>query len=331
MTTVLALAAYAALAGAVAPYALARARWAHQAPKAAVVVWQGLMAAFVVTTASAVYQLALVEQHMHSGLVGLFSLCGLSRAATGSPAPTPADALPLLPPLVVVLVPTGLLLYCLRQTGRAQRRSLDMLALVGRPAPEYGATVVDHAAAAVYCLPGRSRRIVVTQGALDALTDAQLRAVLAHERAHIEGRHHLLHATTRAFQRAFPGLPLARLAREQTALPPPSPRRCCRCCCRAARRWAERGRRTAAARARPVDVAGPVHRHPRPAGPSQASAKVFSGEKPTTEVEPCPEITNGRRQREPHGPARRLPSNGAPGRPGRDGRTAARIVKRLQP
>lgn len=218
MTTVLALAVYAALAGAVAPYALARARWAHQAPKVAVVAWQGLMAAFVVTTASAVYQLALVEQHVHSGLIGLLDICGLSRAVTGIAAPTPADALLLLPPLVVVLVPTCRLVHCLRQARRAQRRSLDMLALVGRPAPEYGATVVDHAAAAVYCLPGRARRIVVTQGALDALTEEQLRAVLAHERAHLEGRHHLLQAATRAFQRTFPGLPLARLGREQTAL-----------------------------------------------------------------------------------------------------------------
>ena len=39
MTTVLALAVYADLAGAVAPYALARARWAHQAPKVAVIAW----------------------------------------------------------------------------------------------------------------------------------------------------------------------------------------------------------------------------------------------------------------------------------------------------
>ncbi|MFF0725410.1 M56 family metallopeptidase [Streptomyces sp. NPDC004134] len=218
MTTVLALAAYAALAGAVAPYALAGARWAYRAPKAAVVVWQGLMAAFVVTAASAVHQLALAGQHMHGGLAGLLGVCGLSRAATGGPAPAPADALLLLPPLVVVLVPTGWLLHCLRQTARARRRSLGMLALVGRQDPEYGVTVVDHPAAAVYCLPGRSRRIVVTQGALDALTDAELRAVLAHERAHLDGRHHLLLATTRAFQRAFPGLPLARLGREQTAL-----------------------------------------------------------------------------------------------------------------
>ncbi|MFE0427502.1 M56 family peptidase, partial [Streptomyces sp. NPDC058953] len=42
--------------------------------------------------------------------------------------------------------------------------------------------------------------------------------VLAHEMAHLEGRHHLVRLAATAFARAFPGLPLARHAREQTAL-----------------------------------------------------------------------------------------------------------------
>lgn len=219
MTTVLVLAAYAALAGAVAPYALARAQWTHRSPRVAVLAWQGLVATFLVATALAVYHLVLVEQHVHGGVVGLLSLCGLpANAATGDATPTLTDALLLVPPALIVLVPVGWLLLALRQTARAQRRHLDMLALLGRPAPEYGATVVDLDAAAVYCLPGRARRIVVTRGALEVLTDEQLRAVLDHERAHIEGRHHLLHAATRAFERAYGRLPLARLAREQTTL-----------------------------------------------------------------------------------------------------------------
>jgi Zn-dependent protease with chaperone function len=45
---------------------------------------------------------------------------------------------------------------------------------------------------AVYSLPTRRARIVISQGALDALSGDQLTAVLAHERAHIDQRHHAL-------------------------------------------------------------------------------------------------------------------------------------------
>ena len=45
---------------------------------------------------------------------------------------------------------------------------------------------------AVYSLPTRRARIVISQGALDALSRDELTAVLSHERAHIEQRHHAL-------------------------------------------------------------------------------------------------------------------------------------------
>ena len=44
----------------------------------------------------------------------------------------------------------------------------------------------------VYSLPTRRARIVISQGALDALSRDELTAVLSHERAHIEQRHHAL-------------------------------------------------------------------------------------------------------------------------------------------
>ncbi|MGI8448167.1 MAG: M48 family metalloprotease [Streptosporangiaceae bacterium] len=44
---------------------------------------------------------------------------------------------------------------------------------------------------AVYCVPAR-RRIVFTTGALRRLDSPQLDAVLAHERAHLAGRRHLV-------------------------------------------------------------------------------------------------------------------------------------------
>lgn len=74
-----------------------------------------------------------------------------------------------------------------------------------------GATVVlDAAQPAAYCVPGRPAAIVLTSGALAVLDDAQLGAVLAHERAHLAGRHHLLITLARGLAGCFPGVPVFR-------------------------------------------------------------------------------------------------------------------------
>ncbi|MDI3404160.1 M56 family metallopeptidase [Streptomyces cavernicola] len=182
--------------------------------------WLGLIVTFVVAASLALNHVVLAErQHVHSGLLGLLGACGVvAGAGVGEMAPAFSDIAALLGPAAIVLLPLGWLLRTGWKARRARQRQLDMLALVGSPAMEYDVTIVEHDAPAVYCLPGRACRVVVTQGALDVLSGPQLRAVLAHERAHIEGRHHLFLLVTEAFGRAFPGLPLARHAREQTAL-----------------------------------------------------------------------------------------------------------------
>jgi Zn-dependent protease with chaperone function len=68
--------------------------------------------------------------------------------------------------------------------------------------------VLDAPQRAAYCVPGRPGTIVVTSGALAVLEPAQLNAVIAHERAHLAGRHHLLVAVTRGLAAIFPGVPL---------------------------------------------------------------------------------------------------------------------------
>jgi hypothetical protein len=221
MITAVALAGYAVLVGAVLPSVLAGARWPHRAPALALLLWHGLMATFVIAATLGAYHLALPadDRHAHDGVVGLLGACGLDLdIPAGGPASLLADALVLAVPAVFVLLPLGRLVRCALRARLARQRHLDILTVVGESAPAYGATVVDHAVPAVYCLPGRCRRIVVTRGAMDVLSEDQLRSVLEHERAHLEGRHHLLHLLADAFSRAFPGLPLARHAREQTAL-----------------------------------------------------------------------------------------------------------------
>ena len=68
--------------------------------------------------------------------------------------------------------------------------------------------VLEAAHPAAYSVPGRPPAIVVTSGALDVLDPGQLSAVLAHERAHLAGRHHLLLAITRGLAAIAPGVPL---------------------------------------------------------------------------------------------------------------------------
>ncbi|MEU5404351.1 M56 family metallopeptidase [Streptomyces sp. NPDC005963] len=214
-----AAAGYALLAGAAVPYALARARWPHRAPALGILAWQGLMLSFVVAAALTVYHLVLTHRHVHDGLVGLLSACDPGQATDVlTTPPSMADAGLLLLPAAVVLLPLGWLARTLWHTRREQRRHADLLNMIGVEAVGFDATLVDYTVPAVYCVPGRRRRIVVTRGALDVLDDEQLQAALEHERAHIIGRHHLLRTAVRAFARSFPGLPLARHAEAQTAL-----------------------------------------------------------------------------------------------------------------
>jgi len=74
--------------------------------------------------------------------------------------------------------------------------------------PAGPAVVLDSPQRIAYCVPGRPAAIVLSTGALAILDPSQLMAVLAHERAHLAGRHHLLIAATRGLAATFPAVPL---------------------------------------------------------------------------------------------------------------------------
>ncbi|MCK9894795.1 M56 family metallopeptidase [Frankia sp. AgB32] len=75
--------------------------------------------------------------------------------------------------------------------------------------------ILDHPIAVAYCVPGvRHARVVVSRGLLNTLDAAELDAVLAHEAAHVAGRHDLVIQPFVAWERTFPFL---RPAREATA------------------------------------------------------------------------------------------------------------------
>jgi Zn-dependent protease with chaperone function len=70
-----------------------------------------------------------------------------------------------------------------------------------------------------YCLPSLTdARVVISSGTLAALEDAELRAVLAHERAHLRARHDLVLEAFAALREAFPKFLRGRMALESKAL-----------------------------------------------------------------------------------------------------------------
>lgn len=105
----------------------------------------------------------------------------------------------------------------LQQAQRSTRSHADGARIAGlqlariSPAAVRGASdalVIEAREPAAYCLPGRPATIVLTTGALSVLEPEQLSAVLAHERAHLAGRHHLLTMMTRGLSAILPAVPL---------------------------------------------------------------------------------------------------------------------------
>lgn len=210
------LGVYAVVAAVVLPRLIGRARWADRAPRLAIALWQAASVSVVVSAVLAVLAVAVPASVVGHGLAGLFAACAslLSHGADLSSAGTRAG-----------LLVGGLLVARVAYTGgavllrarRERRRHAAALALLGRHDGELGALVVDYDERMAYCLPGRNGQTVITTGALRSLAPEQVAAVLAHEQAHLRGRHHLVLAGTQTLCRAFPRVPLFERARVEVA------------------------------------------------------------------------------------------------------------------
>lgn len=181
--------------------------WTTSLPRLTVGLWLGAELSVSVAVLTAGLLVAVPPAALAAGLEGIVVAC--TRALTGLGAPN--ETLAVIGLLATVVLAARIvisLIVTFTSARRWRRRHLAALLPLGRPGVN-GWTVVDHTTAAVYCLPGRPGRVVVTSAALDALTAEELAAVLRHERAHLRGRHHLLVALAVAFHRALPGLPMA--------------------------------------------------------------------------------------------------------------------------
>ena len=79
---------------------------------------------------------------------------------------------------------------------RTRRATTRELQAVCRACGTGELAVVSLSAPHAFAVPGRPGRILVTRGMLTALDGEERRVVLAHERAHLDGRHHWLRAVT---------------------------------------------------------------------------------------------------------------------------------------
>lgn len=172
------------------PETLAASAWPRKRPRAAIVLWQAI---------------GLVGGTSAVGALVLLGLAPLGRAWDLANLAALVLAALLFSWLVGVLATSALRI---ERDLRRQRVAIDLLA---RPEAN-GLRVLEHPEPLAYCLPGPHPRIVITDGVIAALPPEELAAVLAHERAHAQGRHELVIQPFVAWQSALPFLAPARRA-----------------------------------------------------------------------------------------------------------------------
>jgi Zn-dependent protease with chaperone function len=184
---------------------LARAGWTDRAPRLAMAAWLALNSSAIGSVILGGLALVVPTGRISYHLAGLLAACEhdvRSRYAhPGGAALAAAGAVLMFAVAARVGWCTARMLATARRNGQ---RHCHQLRAVGRADRRLGAVVVDYDEPAAYSLPGARQPVVLTTAAIEALDDAQLTAVLAHERAHQRGHHHLLVLVAGSMAAAFP-------------------------------------------------------------------------------------------------------------------------------
>jgi Zn-dependent protease with chaperone function len=183
------------------PAMLARATWPTRAPRAAIVLWQSIALAAVLSAFSA--GIAIASRLFVPGPDGRPTATITSEIeALGWPLWTAYVIV-----FAVTLVIGARLTYAVVQVAIATRRRRAhhrmVVDLVGKSQGNH-LRILDVAQPLAYCLPGVRSRVVVSEGALNALGDNEMAAILTHERAHLRARHDLVLEMFTAVHAAFP-------------------------------------------------------------------------------------------------------------------------------
>jgi Zn-dependent protease with chaperone function len=190
---------------------LARASWPMRAPRAAIVLWQSIALAAVLSAFSA--GIAIASRLFVPGPDG--------RPTATITSEIDVLGWPLWTAYVVVFTITLLigarLMLAVLQVAVATRRRrahhrmmVDLLDMSHDSAPPPACTgasglrILDVKQPLAYCLPGVRSRVVVSEGTLKTLSDNEIAAILTHERAHLRARHDLVLEMFIAVHAAFP-------------------------------------------------------------------------------------------------------------------------------
>jgi Zn-dependent protease with chaperone function len=199
------------------PVALSTARWPSRSPATALALWQGIALGG---------GLAMVGSLLAFGAAPGGSLAGAAQALlpaflTG-PIPEGFGVLQIASLTLAVGLTVHLALNLATTAVRAERsrrRLHRMVDLLADPADDAsGARVLSHPIPLAYCVPGLRTATVITEGLVDLLDADELRAVIAHERAHLDQFHHLVLLAFRAWHQALPWFPIANRAERAVAL-----------------------------------------------------------------------------------------------------------------
>jgi Zn-dependent protease with chaperone function len=204
------------------PRMLPRFTRAGVSPRLGVATWLAAIGSVVASWIAAAVLLAgeVAQDAKHPGQSALSTCFALLRqAASGEDGVLAQIGLVALSTLATTAV-TGLVWRMGRSLLRvrtATHQHARMARLVGRPVSGRDAVVLDAPERVAYCVAGRPHTVVVTSAALDALDERHLDAVLAHERAHLAGRHHLILALTRSLATILPTSALFRTGAAEVA------------------------------------------------------------------------------------------------------------------
>lgn len=211
MTVTAALLLYVVAVLSIGPKLLVRLTADGGAPRLAIAAW---LTAVVTALGSSIAAIALLlieaAGHWDSPDALLVSCLERLHAILVGHAGWPARIVA----TVAVAIAVGSLVAICVRIGRALSRMrthtfahADAVRLVGR---SDGSDVVfiEAPEPAAYCVAGRPPAIVVTTAALAALDEAQLAAVVAHERAHLDGHHAYVVAAMRGLTAALPKIGL---------------------------------------------------------------------------------------------------------------------------